>query len=61
MLVKDGCSSHGDINSKLQKYCVVENERTTRTRVGERGMPEVEGQVKGSSAHKERDDVMQLG
>ena len=31
MLVKDGCSNHDDSNSKLEKYCVVENERTMRT------------------------------
>ena len=28
---KDGCSNHDDSNSKLEKYCVVENERTMRT------------------------------
>ena len=31
MLVKDGCRNHDDSNSKLEKYCVVENERTMRT------------------------------
>ena len=31
MLVKDGCSNHHDSNSKLEKYRMVENDRTTRT------------------------------
>ena len=31
MLVRDGCSNHGDSNSKLEKYRMVEYERTVRT------------------------------
>ena len=31
MLVKDGCGNHDDSNSKLEKCCVVENERTMMT------------------------------
>ena len=47
MLVKDGYSSHEDSNSKLVKYRMVENERTTRT---ESQNARGRGQVKGSSA-----------
>ena len=31
MLVKDGCSNHDDSKRKLEKYRMVENERTMRT------------------------------
>ena len=31
MLIKDGCSNHDDSNCKLEKYRMVENERTMRT------------------------------
>ena len=42
MLVKDGCSNHDDSNNKLEKYCMVENERTMnaerqRSRVKSKG------------------------
>ena len=49
MLVKDGCSNHNDSssNSRLEKYRMVKNDED---RVGARGTPEVEGQVKGSNA-----------
>ena len=30
MLVKDGCSNHDGSNNKLEKYRMVENERTMR-------------------------------
>ena len=46
MLVKDCCSNHDDSNSKLEKCCVVENERTMRTESENAERQRVEGQVK---------------
>ena len=71
MLVKGGCSNHDDSNSKLEKYRMVENERTMRTESenAERQRSRVRSRVKclsGTESRKEsgnvekRDDVTQL-
>ena len=72
MLVEDGCSNHDDSNSKLEKYRMVENERTMRTESvnseRQRSRVRSKGQVlkwhtesrKESGNVEERDDVMQV-
>ena len=56
MMVKDGCSNHDDSNSKLEKYRVVENERTMRTESenAERQRSRVGSKVKCSNGTESR-------
>ena len=67
VVVKDGCSNHDDSNSKLEKYRMVENEPSWRTRNARgRGSGQRVECSNGTESRKEsgnveeRDDVMQL-